>query len=262
MIVLQLYLSFCPPRDFLGHRVWAYCSQAPLLHGPHRRRMSHEPGIRAEHTIIRTTVLCRLLVGLLAVFAAPGCSVFMAMDQPKKKDLSVLTPGHSRGAVIAVVGAPKGSGEENGVRSYIFTFKEGSSKLVKLLRAGFYLSADAFMFGLWEPFRMQIEKQFTGSEISVQVYCDSQDRGKRPRSSPVRAWSWQGPPRTANRLRQRSPCRSRSRRSSCLNPFPPKKPVATHPPADNQRTIRRQNVSDRVIPAIPRRSRIFAAEGE
>lgn len=122
-------------------------------------------------------VFC-FLVGVLALLATPGCSVFMAMDQPEKKDLSVFTPGNPRGAVIAVVGAPKWTGEENGIRSDIFTFKEGSSKFVKLLRAGFHLSADAFTFGLWEPFGMQVEKQFTGSEISVHVYYDAKDRVK------------------------------------------------------------------------------------
>lgn len=117
-----------------------------------------------------------ILAGGSALLASSGCAVFMAMDQPEQKDLSVLAPGTPRGAVIAVVGPPKWTGEENGIRSDIFTFKEGSSQFAKLLRAGFHLSADAFTFGLWEPFGMLVEKQFTGPDIAVQVYYDGQDR--------------------------------------------------------------------------------------
>ena len=119
-----------------------------------------------------------VLGGVLVLLACAGCAVSMALEQPENKDLSVLTPGNSRGAVIAVMGPPKWTEEENGFRTDVFTFKEGSGRLVKLLRAGFHLSADVFTFGLWEPFGMQFEKQFTSPEVSVQVYYDVKDRVK------------------------------------------------------------------------------------
>jgi hypothetical protein len=122
------------------------------------------------------------LLAVLIVFPValllPGCSAYMAMQQPEKKNLSVLEPGTPRTVVIGTLGVPEGSHIEQGARVDLFHFKEGYAREVKILRATFHVTADAFTFGLWEPFGILFEHWAGGAEIRLRVHYDDQDRVK------------------------------------------------------------------------------------
>ncbi len=90
----------------------------------------------------RTVPLALLssVLGLL-LLTTSGCSVVKATKQPEKKNLSLLSTGTPRSYVIAELGAPSWSEEENGEKTDIFSFKQGYSKGAKVGRAFFHGSA-------------------------------------------------------------------------------------------------------------------------
>jgi hypothetical protein len=110
------------------------------------------------------------------LFVLPGCSVQMALTQPEKKNLSVLEPGTPRSAVIKELGLPTKTDEHRGEKVDEFTISEGYSRELKMLRAGLHLTADAFTFGLWEPFGIVLEKSYRPPDISLEVHYDAHDR--------------------------------------------------------------------------------------
>ena len=110
---------------------------------------------------------------LLTVF---GCSAHMAMTQPEKKNLRVLETGAPRAYVIAELGPPQTTLDEHGTKLDQFQFKEGYAKEVKVFRALFHITADAFTFGIWEPFGILFETWVTGNNVTIQVHYDAQDR--------------------------------------------------------------------------------------
>jgi len=113
-------------------------------------------------------------VGLFAS-QLDGCSVYKAVNQPSKKDLSVLQPGTSRDRVIAEFGVPIMSEPSEGGRHEIYTFVQGYSKGMKAGRAFFHGAADVFTLGLWEAVGTPIEGTLDGKKISVSVLFDAKD---------------------------------------------------------------------------------------
>ena len=120
-----------------------------------------------------TRQLSFTLALLLTVF---GCSAHMAMTQPEKKNLRVLETGAPRAYVIAELGPPQTTLDEHGTKLDQFQFKEGYTNQLKVLRAVFHITADAFTFGIWEPFGILFETWVTGNDVTIQVHYDAQDR--------------------------------------------------------------------------------------
>jgi hypothetical protein len=115
---------------------------------------------------------------LIMGFLSTGCSVYMAANQPKAKDLSVLTPGTLRGNVIAELGPPIWSGDKNGDKADVFKFTQGYSTGAKAARAVFHGVSDFFTLGLWEVVSTPGEMIFSGTEMKIEVTYDKDDKVK------------------------------------------------------------------------------------
>ncbi len=123
-------------------------------------------------------VVRRLAACAVLALATPACSVIMAANQPDKKDLSVLDQGTPRTAVIAELGRPR-STEEDPEGQYChetYAFEQGYSGWVKGGRVAFHLVADVFTLLLWEIVATPTEAYFDGTEVSLEVLYDKNDR--------------------------------------------------------------------------------------
>ncbi len=116
------------------------------------------------------------LVITLAVLATPGCAVYMAANQPSKKDVSVLKAGSPRSTVIAELGAPVHSSERAGLKVDVYNFVQGYSGTERGARAVLHGAADVLTFGLWEVVGTPIEGAANGTKVSVEVSYDKEDR--------------------------------------------------------------------------------------
>lgn len=112
----------------------------------------------------------------MALISLTGCSVYMAANQPPKKNIAVLKPGTPRDLVVAEIGAPVTSEITTDGRKDIYTFVQGYGKLAKSSRAFFHGAADLFTIGLWEAVGTPVESAFDGKKISVRVLFDRDDR--------------------------------------------------------------------------------------
>ncbi len=112
---------------------------------------------------------------LLAWFAIwlPACSAYMAVNQPEKKDVGVLSKGTPRVVVMAELGQPVGTIVKDGKRTDIFHFHKGSDGGWKAGRAAFHAIADVFTIGLWEIVGMPMEGVVKGDKIRVIVLYDA-----------------------------------------------------------------------------------------
>lgn len=140
-----------------------------------------ESGRQAIHLPVgsgRVTPLFNIVFMFPLLLLMTGCSAYMAMQQPERKNLSVLEPGTPRITVITAMGVPETTHIEQGERTDVFQFKEGYAREIKLLRAAFHITADAFTIGLWEPFGILFEKWATSRDIRIRVRYDAQDRVK------------------------------------------------------------------------------------
>ncbi len=121
-----------------------------------------------------TLIVLSLVIGPI-LLANSGCSVFMAANQPGKKDLSVLDEGTPRVNVVAELGAPVLSEEEDGHKVDLFAFTQGYSKGSRTGRAVFHGIADVFTLGLWEVVGTPIEATATGTDMKLKVVYDESD---------------------------------------------------------------------------------------
>lgn len=119
-----------------------------------------------------------LAVVITASLFLQGCAVFMAANQPGKKDVNMFREGVPRSALIAEFGAPVSSEKKNGVRHDIFSFVQGYTTPVKIGRALFHGAADVFTFGLWEILGTPAEATFDGKEMIYKVSYDEDDNVK------------------------------------------------------------------------------------
>ncbi len=110
----------------------------------------------------------------LILLPAAGCSVYMAASQPEKKDLSALdSGGMPRDHVIAKLGAPTSSTmHEDGTRTDIYEFYEGSAGGWKVGRATFHAVADVFTLGLWEIVGTPTEMAVKGEKVTARAIYD------------------------------------------------------------------------------------------
>jgi len=113
---------------------------------------------------------------ILFLVILQGCSIMMALKQPEKKNLNVLEPGTPRSTVVKELGTPIKTDEAYGTKIDVFEFAEGYTKELKMLRAGLHLTADAFTFGLWEPFGIVIERGVRPPKTIMEVHFDAADR--------------------------------------------------------------------------------------
>jgi uncharacterized protein YgiM (DUF1202 family) len=116
--------------------------------------------------------LTKLSFVLAAIFFICSCSVYMAANQPSKKDLTVLKEGIHQSAVRAELGQPVWSGEEDGCPCDLYKFKQGYSKGSKAGRAIFHGLADVFTLGLWEVVGTPVELIASGTDTTVKVFYD------------------------------------------------------------------------------------------
>lgn len=115
-----------------------------------------------------------VVVGVLNIL---GCSVYMAANQPSKKDLAVLEHGTPRQDVVAELGTPIWSEDRNQETVEIYKFKQGYSKSVKLGRTLFHAIADVASIGVWEIPGTLIEKVgLHGTDMTAKVSYGAEGR--------------------------------------------------------------------------------------
>jgi len=108
-----------------------------------------------------------------------SCSVFMAANQPQRRDVHVLDRGTFRNTVIAELGAPAYSTVEEGKKSDIFTFVQGYSKRARYGRTLFHGAADLFTGFAWELAGTPIEAMADGTKVKVEVFYGPNDTVER-----------------------------------------------------------------------------------
>ncbi len=123
-----------------------------------------------------------LSILLTLVLVSPGCAVYMAANQPDKKDVSVLQEGTYRGRVLAELGQPVSTEEREGRRVDYFNFVQGYSDGAKAGRAVFHAAADVVTLGLWEVLGTPIEAVADGKQVQVEVLYDKDDKVKEVRA--------------------------------------------------------------------------------
>lgn len=120
-----------------------------------------------------------LIASLLVIFSlfSQGCSVHMAINQPEKVDYTALEKGGvPRDLVLARLGIPVSSTKnEDGTRSDLFQFYEGSDTGWKYGRATFNFAADVVTLTLWELVAWPTETVLRGDKISATADFDPKD---------------------------------------------------------------------------------------
>lgn len=121
---------------------------------------------------IRIVALC------MASVLLSSCSIYMAAQQPEKKNFAVLTEGTPQSLVRAELGLPAWSGKDEGFDVDVFQFVQGYPKGCKVARAIGHGVADVFTFGLWEIVGIPIEMFVSGTKIKATVTYNDQQRLK------------------------------------------------------------------------------------
>jgi hypothetical protein len=114
---------------------------------------------------------------VMSSFLPLGCSVYMAGTQPQKVDVGVLqSGGMARDHVIVKLGLPTSSVKhEDGTRTDIYEFYEGSATGWKVGRATFNAIADVFTAGLWEIIATPTEIALRGDKVTARAVFDKND---------------------------------------------------------------------------------------
>lgn len=129
---------------------------------------------RFRTSVMQALTQSSILALLFLIFS--GCSVVMATKQPDKKDLSVLEKGTPRNMVVAELGTPSLTEEKDGSKIDTFKFTQGYSTGSKTGRAFIHGVADVLTLGLWEVVGTPIEAIATGTDMTVVVTYDENDR--------------------------------------------------------------------------------------
>jgi hypothetical protein len=126
-----------------------------------------------KEEIMKKLKICAAVV--LFVFTT-GCSVYMATQQPEKKDVHVLDRGTARNHVIAEFGAPVHTEvDDEGKTCDVFVFVQGYSGGIKAGRAAFHGAADILTLGLWEVVGTPVEAVADGTEVKCEVFYDENE---------------------------------------------------------------------------------------
>ncbi len=118
----------------------------------------------------------RHLLLLLIVSLSFGCSAVMATKQPDKKDMTVLETGTDRYRVIAELGEPIFTEQNETGTSDLFKFVQGYSTAAKTGRAFAHGAATVYTLGLWEVFGTSIEGAADGTELQIRVVYDDANK--------------------------------------------------------------------------------------
>jgi len=120
----------------------------------------------------------RFVLTFIIIFMfGQGCSVYMAANQPSKKDVSVFNVGTPRTHVIAEAGRPIHTKENaDGTITDTFSFIQGYSSGRKAGRALFHGAADFFTLGLWEVVGTPVEAIADGTKVQVEVEYDTDEK--------------------------------------------------------------------------------------
>lgn len=124
-------------------------------------------------SIIKFMCLLSVLVWISAT--ETGCAVYMAAQQPGKKNLAVLKKGQPRSVVVAELGAPIERRKMGGKTVELYTFKQGYSAAAKMGRAALHGAMDVLTLGLWEVVGTPTEMYANGDEMAVEVTYDEKE---------------------------------------------------------------------------------------
>jgi len=110
-------------------------------------------------------------------FLFQGCSIYLAASQPPKVDLDAFAqPGVPRDVIVAKLGTPTSSVKhENGTRTDVYGFYEGSATGWKVGRAAFHAVADFFTLALWEIVGTPSEIVIRGDKVSARAEFDQSE---------------------------------------------------------------------------------------
>jgi hypothetical protein len=120
--------------------------------------------------------MIKKLLICLSLLATSNCAVYMAANQPAKKDLAVLEKGTPRSIVLGGLGQPANTEKENGVKKDYFYFSQGYTKGTKAFRTGLHAILDVATFGLWEVVGTPMEVMVSGSKTSVEITYTKDDK--------------------------------------------------------------------------------------
>jgi hypothetical protein len=141
------------------------------------KRISPPGHIKGHHLSSLTRWIVFLPLVAVGILNVSGCSVYMAANQPGKKDLGVLEYGTPRQDVVAELGTPIWSEKRNQETVEIHKFKQGYSKPAKLGRALFHAIADVASIGVWEIPGTLIETVgLNGTDTTAKVSYDAEGR--------------------------------------------------------------------------------------
>jgi outer membrane protein assembly factor BamE (lipoprotein component of BamABCDE complex) len=110
---------------------------------------------------------------VITLLSCSGCSMAMALSGEKDVKLSDLRMGMDRGAVIQILGTPKGSEFYQGYNYDLFEVVRGNKP--SALRALGHGMANAVSLGMWEIFGTSIEASTPRKQRIIVAY-DEFDR--------------------------------------------------------------------------------------
>ena len=119
-----------------------------------------------------------LLMLFLALFFAQGCSVYTAWTHPDQVDIAALSyQGANRIYVMSQCGPPISSEDnEDGTRTEIYKFYEGSPQAWAKFRGVFHLLADILTIALWEIVAWPGELAARGDKVTAEAVFDDDDK--------------------------------------------------------------------------------------
>ncbi|MBI3289061.1 MAG: hypothetical protein HYZ74_06050 [Elusimicrobia bacterium] len=123
-------------------------------------------------------MLKRCVATVLSVSVMSGCAASTVLNRPPKKNLNVLNPGVSRGAVLSEFGAPSYTKETSGEKLDTFAFDMGVGGGYKFGRGLFHLGADLFTIFLWEIVGWPAEKVAAKPNTTIEVGYDGDEKVK------------------------------------------------------------------------------------
>ncbi len=117
----------------------------------------------------------KYILFVLIIIATPvlsGCAVYMAANQPMKKDTNLLQTGMPRDLLLAEFGSPVSTEEVRGKKVDIFKYVDGYSDGNKAFRAVGHGAMDVLTLGLWEVVGTPTEATLNGTDVAVKVTYD------------------------------------------------------------------------------------------